>query len=118
MTSQDNPMGKIYILPKAIKTIVRDAALQSYGVIGLAPGNVRQSFIKMFDEEGDYGISVASDERGLEITINLIVEYGLRIKSVTDSVAESVKYHVEKTMGVPVTRVNIHIRVMRISDED
>ena len=92
--------------------------MQSYGVIGLAPGNVRQSFVKMFNEEGDYGISIASDERGLEITINLIVEYGLRIKSVTDSVAESVKFHVEKTMGIPVTRVNIHVRGMRISDED
>lgn len=118
MTSRDNPMGKIYILPKAIKTIARDAALQSYGVIGLAPGNVKESFVKMFDEEGDYGITVASDERGLEITLNLIVEYGLRIKSVTDSVAESVKYHVEKTMGVPVTRVNVHVRGMRISDVD
>ena len=50
MTSRENPMGKIYILPKAIKTVVRDAALQSYGVIGLAPGNVRQSFVKMFNE--------------------------------------------------------------------
>ena len=30
MTSQDNPMGKIYILPKAIKTVVRDAALQGH----------------------------------------------------------------------------------------
>ena len=118
MTSQDNQMGKIYILPKAIKTVVRDATLESYGVIGLAPGNVRLSFVKMFDEEGDYGIVVASDERGLEITINLIVEYGLRIKSVTDSVAESVKYNVEKTMGVPVKRVNVHVRGMRISDID
>ncbi len=118
MTSQDNPLGKIYILPKAIKTVVKDAVLQSYGVIGLAPGNLRQSFVKMFDYDGDYGIVVESDERGLQLTVNLIVEYGLRIKSVTDSVAESVKYHVEKTMGVPVTRVNVHVRGMRISDVD
>jgi uncharacterized alkaline shock family protein YloU len=37
---------------------------------------------------------------------------------VTDSVAEAVKYNVEKTMGIPVNRVNVHVRGLRISNPD
>ena len=39
MTTQSNQQGSIFILPQAIKTVARNAALQSYGVISLAPAN-------------------------------------------------------------------------------
>ena len=46
------------------------------------------------------------------VTINLyiIVEYGTRIKSVADNVSELVKYQIEKTTGLSVNQVNIHVR--------
>jgi uncharacterized alkaline shock family protein YloU len=47
-----------------------------------------------------------------------VIEYGLRIRSVTDSVAEAVAYHVQKVMGVPVKQVNVHVRGLRISNPD
>jgi uncharacterized alkaline shock family protein YloU len=61
---------------------------------------------------------VSADSEGLYLDINLVIEYGLRIKTVTDSVAEAVKYNVEKTMGIPVNRVNVHVRGLRISNPD
>lgn len=99
-------------------TVARDAASQAYGVIGLAPGTVSESICQFFKQDGDYGIQVESDEDGIELTLNLVVEYGLRIKTVTDQVTESVRYHVEKSFGVAVKRVNVHVRGLRISDPD
>jgi len=47
-----------------------------------------------------------------------VVEYGTRIKSITNSVVNSVKYNVEKTVGLPVRRINVHVRGLRISYMD
>jgi uncharacterized alkaline shock family protein YloU len=118
MTNQETELGKIYILPKAIRTVARDAALQSYGVIGMAPANLAEAVNKLFCKDAEYGILVKSDPDGFELTLNLVIEYGLRIRSVTDSVAETVAYHVQKVMGVPVKQVNVHVRGLRISNPD
>ncbi|HBG59281.1 MAG TPA: hypothetical protein DDW97_00720 [Anaerolineaceae bacterium] len=73
---------------------------------------------QFFNRHNNYGITVSSDNEGIAIELNIIIEYGLRIKTVADSVAESVKYNVEKTMGIPVTRVDVHVRGLRISNPD
>jgi len=118
MTTQENPLGSIYILSQAIRTVARNAALQSYGVISLMPGNVGESVSRFFNKDADFGVLVKTEEDGVSLELNLIIEYGLRIKSVADSVADSVKYSVEKTMGIPVKRVDVHVRGLRISNPD
>jgi len=37
---------------------------------------------------------------------------------VAESVSNNVRYRVEKTIGIPVEKVNVHIRALRISDTD
>jgi uncharacterized alkaline shock family protein YloU len=37
---------------------------------------------------------------------------------VANSVADNVRYKVEKTTGLPVKNVNVHVRGLRISDVD
>ncbi len=118
MTTQENAQGKIYILPQAIKTVARHSALQSYGGISLAPANLAESVGRFVNKDADFGIEVETDADGVNISLNLIIEYGLRIRTVTDSVAESVKYNVEKTIGIPVKRVDVNVRGLRISNPD
>ena len=86
-------------------------------MINLAPG-LKEVLRRLFCRNADYGITVTADPDGLVLVINLIVEYGLRIKSVTDSVADSVRYNVQRTIGIPVKRVDIHVRGLRISNPD
>ena len=51
-----------------------------------------------------------------DIDIHVIVEYGTRINSVADSVANSVRYNVEKVLGMPVNNVNVHIHALHVSN--
>jgi len=105
-------------MPEAIATIARQAAILSYGVVGLAPKNVVEATKRFLKKDGNYGVKVREDEAGLTLDIYIVVEYGLRIKSVTNSVANTVKYNVEKTVGLPVNHVNVHVRGLRISNPD
>jgi uncharacterized alkaline shock family protein YloU len=64
------------------------------------------------------GVDVHFDGKTINIDLYVIVEYGTRIKSVAASVSDSVRYQVEKIIGLPVTQVNVHIRGLRISNPD
>ena len=64
------------------------------------------------------GVEVDYDGEIIIIDMYIVIEYGTRIKSVASSVANTVKYHVEKALGMPVTQVNIHVSGLRISSLD
>jgi uncharacterized alkaline shock family protein YloU len=55
------------------------------------------------------------DGETVDIDIHVIVEYGTRITSVANSVANAVRFNVEKALGLPVHNVNVHIQGLRVS---
>lgn len=57
-------------------------------------------------------------EDEIHIDINVVVEYGTRINSVAESVANTVRFHVEKALGLRVSKVNVHVAGLRISNTD
>jgi uncharacterized alkaline shock family protein YloU len=63
-------------------------------------------------------VDIQYDGNQLIINLYIVVEYGTRIKSVATSVAESVRYQVEKAISMPIERVNVHVRNLRISNPD
>jgi len=65
-----------------------------------------------------HGVEVRYDGAQINIDIYIIVEYGTRIKSVASSVSNTVRYHVEKALGLPVNEVNVHVRGLRVSEVD
>jgi len=107
-------LGSIHISPKAVATLAYHATLQSYGVVGLAPKNLAEGL--SITKDPARGISVHYDGTLLDIDIHVILEYGTRITSVAESVAHSVRYNVEKVLGMPVNTVNVHIHALNISN--
>lgn len=119
MSNKDlNPLGSIYVHPKAIATVARQAALSSYGVVGITPSNMIDSVKQVIFKWQKYGVEVSYENGAVMLDIHVILEYGTRITSVTESIIHSVKYNVEKTFGIEVSRVDIHVRSLRISDFD
>ncbi len=118
MTEGTNPLGNIYISHKAIATVAYQAAVLSYGVVGLAAKNLAEGISNVLVKDPTLGVDIRYDGNDLEINLYIIVEYGTRIKMVASSVSENVRYQVEKTIGIPVKTVNVHVRGLRVSDLD
>jgi uncharacterized alkaline shock family protein YloU len=118
MSDEKMPIGSIHISPRAIATIAYQAARQSYGVVGLAPKNLVNELTQVVVKDPTLGVEVHYDGDCINIDMYVIVEYGTRIKSVADSVSNTVRYQVEKAVGMPVNQINIHIQGLRISDLD
>jgi uncharacterized alkaline shock family protein YloU len=118
MTEEITPIGSIHVLPRAIATISYRAAMESYGVVGLTSKNLVHSITNILAKDPTHGVEVQYDGQNINIDIHIVVEYGTRIKSVANSVANTVRYHVEKALGMPVSEVNIHVQGLRVSSLD
>jgi len=111
-------LGSIHISPNAVASIAYHATLQSYGVVGLAPKNLAEGITATITREPAHGISVHYNGEEINIDVHIIIEYGMRISSVANSVANSVRFHVEKALGMPIHTVNVHIQGLRVSNPD
>jgi uncharacterized alkaline shock family protein YloU len=118
MDKGTNPLGNIYISHRAIATIAYQSALESYGVVGLAAKNMAEGLVHVIVKDPTLGVEVIYIGSKLQINLYIIVEYGTRIASVATSVAENVKFRVEKVTGLDVEHVNVSVRGLRISNPD
>src|SRR5512139_1456868 len=116
MSEESTPIGSIFVSPRAVATIAYQAALQSYGIVGLSPKNLINGLTNVLVKDPTQGIDVHYDGHDIVIDIYIVIEYGTRIKSVASSVANTVRFQVEKSLGMPVSQVNIHVSGLRISD--
>ncbi len=116
MTKDNTPLGDIQISKQAIATIAFQAVQHSYGVVGLASKNIADGLAHAIVKDPTHGIDVEYKNKEINIDIYIIVEYGTRITSVATNVANTVRYQVEKSLGVPVNEINVHIQGLRISD--
>ena len=118
MTGETTSIGRITISPQAISTIASQAAMQSYGVVGMASKNLANGIVHAFARDPRHGVQVNSLGDQIAIDLFVIIEYGTRISSVAASVANSVRYQVERAIGLPVAAVNVHVQDLRVSDID
>jgi uncharacterized alkaline shock family protein YloU len=117
---ESNPLGSISVSHRAIATIAYQSAQESYGVVGLAAKNLAEGLAQVIVKDPTLGVEVDYDGKKISINLYIIVEYGTRIKSVADSLASSIRFRIERSIGIPADSVivNVHVRGLRISNPD
>ena len=118
MGDEKTSLGGIHISPNAVAAIAHNALLESYGVVGLAPKNLADGIVKSITRDPSKGVTVEYNGEDIDIEVHIIVEYGTRINSVAESVKSTVRFHVEKALGLKVNSVSVHVAGLRMSDID
>jgi uncharacterized alkaline shock family protein YloU len=118
MTQESNPLGSIEVSPDAIATIASQAVLHTYGVVGMAPKNKVDGIANRLTRDPRHGVEVLLQDETIDINLYIIVEYGTRISSVAGSVANAVRFQVEKALGQTIGDVNVHVQGLRVSGPD
>jgi uncharacterized alkaline shock family protein YloU len=118
MSDETSYLGSIYVSQRAIASIAFHAAMQSYGVVGLTSKNFVVGLANKLTKDPTEGVIIHVDDQKITIDLYVIIEYGTRIKSVADSVSHSVRFQVERTLGMPIYEVNVHVQGLRISNVD
>ncbi|MGY3818318.1 Asp23/Gls24 family envelope stress response protein [Gemella morbillorum] len=113
----NNELGHVSISDDVIASVAGGTAVSCYGIIGMASKNqVKDGITEILGKENySKGIKVKKDEGKLIIDLYIIVMYGTKISEIANNVQSSVKYQIEKTLGVKVDEVNIFIQGIKVN---
>ena len=109
-----NSLGTITISNEVIANVVGDAATHCYGVVGMVARNAADGINTALRKDlQTKGIKIIVSEDGIEVELHVMVEYGVNIKAISDSIVGSVKYQVENLTGFSVTGVSVNVDSVR-----
>lgn len=116
----NNEYGSIDISNDVIATIAGGAAVECYGIIGMASKHQVRDNIADILRRDNYskGVIVTQHEGTLDVDMYIIVAYGTKISEIANNVQSSVKYTLEKTLNLKVNSVNIYIQGVRVIQLD
>ena len=114
--SNDN--GNIVIEDEVVAQYAGQAALDCFGIVGMATISVRDGLAKLLKGESvSKGVNVKIDENNeLVIDFHIIVAYGVSISTVANNLINTVKYQVEDYTGMKVKAINVYVEGVRVID--
>src|SRR5438067_22542 len=105
------PLGRIEVLPNAIQTIAVQAISECYGVVGVAAPRLHNGqAVLLSPGQGNQGVQVRVVNDQIIIEVYVALEYGLRMSEIAHNIMSSVKFSIEKMLGVSVSQVNVNIQ--------
>ena len=108
--------GNLVIAETVIAELAGYAALESYGVVGMAAPSVQDGIIKLLPMRRlERGIALTFDEVGVTIDLHVIIENGTNMSAVSQNLADSVRYTLEHYAQVQVTDIHIHVEGIHIT---
>ena len=110
-----NENGLIRISNAVIAKIAGYAATKCYGVAGMAMRTGKDGLARLLKKENlDKGIKIKVEDDKVDITLFVIMEYGVNIGTVGDIIKSNVKYQVEEATGLKVSSVTVNVESIRI----
>lgn len=108
--------GQIDISTDVIATIAGGAAVDCYGIVGMASKNqLKDGLTDILRKENfTRGVIVRKDEDEVHIDMYTIVSYGTKISEVAHNVQTKVKYTLDQTVGLAVDSVNIYVQGVKV----
>lgn len=113
--------GKIVLHDRVLENLAGMATTECYGVAGMAVRNLQDGLAAILGQENlSRGVNVKflTDENALEITVNIVVGYGVNISEVGRNIRETVRYVVMHGTGFPVSRVIINVQGVKVTAFD
>lgn len=113
-------LGRIEVSPQIIAFIAEEAALQCYGIVGLASRRRQGIWTRAMLSAKKTGGVVVQVEDGERIKLDLyvVIEYGTRISEVARNVMSNVKFAVEQALGIPVAQVNVNVQGLHLGNDE
>lgn len=107
--------GNITIDNQVIATIAGISAMESYGIVGMAPKNAADGIFQLLKFENlTKGISVNSENERIRIQLHVIIEFGIRISTVGQNVIDRVRFNVESLTGLEVEDIEVLVEGIRM----
>ena len=110
-------MGQILIDKDVVSKYVGSAAVECFGVVGMASVNVKDGVAKLLKKDHiKHGVSVALVENKLRISLHIIVAYGVSIVTVANNLMDNVTYKIEEYTGLEIEELRVFVEGVRVTE--
>ncbi len=116
MIKHENENGSVNISTNVYTDIAGTAASNCFGVKGMAARSVRDGVYHLLRKESmSKGVRVTfHEDESISIDLHIMVDNGVNLAAVGESIISEVRYVVTKTTGTQVKEVNVFIDSMMI----
>ena len=109
--------GDVLVDNNVIAKIAGAVASNCYGVVGMASRSRKDGIVNLLMSSNmTKGIKIDVADAGISINMHIIVEYGVNINAICDSIVHNVKYKVEANTGLKVSGVHVLVESVRVND--
>jgi len=110
-----NVPGGMTVADDVILDMAGYAALESYGVVGMAAPTLSDGIAKLLPASRlRRGIEMEKGEAGIHMDLYIIVEHGTNLAEVSRMLAEKVKFVLEDSAQLPVAGVDVHVQGVKV----
>ena len=112
----DRPVaGTIRISDEVLADLAGYAALQTFGVVGMASPTVRDGVAQLLSRERlRKGIRVSGDDVEKRVDLYVVLEHGTSLAEVARNLADAVRYALETYGSVRVSEVEVHVQGIKV----
>ncbi|MDA3846312.1 MAG: Asp23/Gls24 family envelope stress response protein [Vallitaleaceae bacterium] len=112
-----NDLGEIRIDQEVVARAAGLTALECYGIVGMTSTTVTDGIVNILKKENlTKGVIIDFVENKINITFHIVVEYGVNIAAVTDTLISTVQYKIEKFTGIKIGEIVIYVEGVRVDE--
>lgn len=107
--------GDLVVSEDVIADVAGHAALQCYGVVGMAAPNAVDGLVKILPKSRlRRGIVVSTDEDGTLVSLYVILEHGVNISTVSENLVDQVSFELREFVRAPFKGVEVHVQGIKV----
>jgi uncharacterized alkaline shock family protein YloU len=107
--------GSVNIANDVLADLAGYAALECYGVVGMASPSLRDGVAQLLSRDKlRKGVTIVSDGEGVKVDLYVVAEYGTQLAQVAQNMADRVKYALTANAEVKVVGVEVHVQGIKV----
>ncbi|MGD9678628.1 MAG: Asp23/Gls24 family envelope stress response protein [Vulcanibacillus sp.] len=113
----ESKLGKYYVSNEVISVVAGISAMEVFGLIGMSSRNqFKDGIAELLRKDNlSKGVEVFTEGDKVTIDMYIIVSYGTKISEVAHNVQQKVIYTLESIIGIKVSKVNVIVQGVRVT---
>ncbi len=108
-------LGTVTVADDILLKVAGYSALECYGIVGMASKRTTDGIVQLLGRENlGRGVRVRGADESVDVDLYIIVEYGISISAVAETIIDTVKYKIEHLTGIKVGKVNVSVEDIRV----
>ncbi len=106
----DKIAGDLHVANEVLADIVGNAAMECYGIVGMAAPNAADGFAKLLPASRlRRGVVVEPTDNGVKVDLYVVIEYGTTIQAVSQNLTDQVTFALTEYAKVPIDSIEVHV---------